>query len=1178
MRKLLTLMSFGLALTLPAAPTLAAPDTYSGDSSIYGTPATLEANVLIIIDNSGSMADNIGGSTYTPSTNYDSTNSCGTNGTACSTNAVYSYNNGVYTLLNSAVSSITTSCNNKNPQSLLTTTGQYSGRTLNANGTCGSNKSGSGSYFTGNYINWLQNPDLQPRPKIDIAKEVVKNLITSTSGVKFGLMVFNYEYGSGTSSTNPNGGRLVSSSVTGAGTAKYVTEVKKMDDIFTGTITNRTALLEAVDSIDTIGNTPLASTLYEAGRYFAGAAPAFGSTVGVSTDAGGNSTYVSPMEANCQKNYVVFVTDGMANADDQSVLGTICTDAAGHPTADCDGDGKEPVSTYSYYTGYTYTYNHSLDDVAKYLNAGTQKITTFTIGYGLAASDPAVALLQRAADTSHGKGAYYSALNQMDLSAAFNKVMAQIFTVNSSYVAPVVPVSPENRTYGGSRVFMGFFKPVNGSYWIGNLKKFGIDSSNRIIDANGALATYMDMNNDQVDDNSSTALPAGAVNGSFKSTSQSFWSLSADGGDVAKGGAGEVLQGLSNITSTRKIYTVNSAGSLVAFNAANVTPDMLGYDATDTTSRNNLVNFIYGLDSYDENLNGVTSANRGWIMGDVLHSRPMVINYSSYTFNSTNETNCSTNKTMMYVGANDGMLHAIRDCDGQEVWSFIPPDLLPNLKYINSGNHVYFVDSTAAAYVYDANNNGNIESGDKVVLVFGTRRGGGSSTGPTTGSYYALDVSSASTSPTVLWRISNTSPTASGSPIFGELAETWSEPKLLRMKIGGATKIVAVLGGGYDNVNEDQRYGATQTFTGTALNLTDTGSGAVTSSGSSSPGTPKGRGLYVVEVATLNSAGVPSFTNGGSKIWGYTNADNSALAFSFPGEVAAIDSTGSGFADRLYAADTGGNIWRFDVGASSTGSWSARKLFSSNPGLGGSSDVGRKIFYKPSVVVEPGYTMIYFGTGDREHPLNTNVVDRIYALKDVGQTGTVTESSMLDVTGDELQSTTVASGTGSISDIMSKLNASTNYGWYIKLNQNSGEKVLAAPLVFSKVAYFTTYAPGAASTDVCLTGNLGTSRQYALNYLTGEAVLNYDTTNDSTLVANPRSQGPILSGSGATATFSRLLRSDRVKTTGSGIPSSVVLMIPTSGQVNILTGIGGGLASDKPKAGLISFPLYWRQR
>jgi len=297
------------------------------------------------------------------------------------------------------------------------------------------------------------------------------------------------------------------------------------------------------------------------------------------------------------------------------------------------------------------------------------------------------------------------------------------------------------------------------------------------------------------------------------------------------------------------------------------------------------------------------------------------------------------------------------------------------------------------------------------------------------------------------------------------------------------------------------------------------------------------------------------------------------MSFSFPSEVAAIDSTGSGFADRLYAADTGGNIWRFDVGNSSPALWSAKKLFSSNPGSGGSSDVGRKIFYKPSVVVETGYTMIYFGTGDREHPLNTNVVDRIYAVKDPWKSAalasSLTEASLMDVTTDQLQATTVTSGTGSVSDLMSQLTAPTNYGWYIKLNQHAGEKVLAAPLVYSKVAYLTTYAPGTSSTDPCITGNLGTSRQYVVDYKTGEAVLNYDTSNDGTSSPNVRSLG-----SGGT----RLLRSDRVKTTGTGIPSSIVLVIPTSGVANILTGIGGGLASDKPKAGLISFPLYWRQR
>ena len=67
--------------------------------------------------------------------------------------------------------------------------------------------------------------------------------------------------------------------------------------------------------------------------------------------------------------------------------------------------------------------------------------------------------------------------------------------------------------------------------------------------------------------------------------------------------------------------------------------------------------------------------SRDWIMGDVLHSRPVVFNYTQY--GPSEENTCAPassgdpyNSSVIFVGANDGMLHAFRDCDGKELWGF----------------------------------------------------------------------------------------------------------------------------------------------------------------------------------------------------------------------------------------------------------------------------------------------------------------------------------------------------------------------------------------------------------------------------------------------------------------------------------------------------------------------------
>jgi type IV pilus assembly protein PilY1 len=299
------------------------------------------------------------------------------------------------------------------------------------------------------------------------------------------------------------------------------------------------------------------------------------------------------------------------------------------------------------------------------------------------------------------------------------------------------------------------------------------------------------------------------------------------------------------------------------------------------------------------------------------------------------------------------------------------------------------------------------------------------------------------------------------------------------------------------------------------------------------------------------------------------------MTFSFPSEISSIDSGNDGYTDRLYAVDTGGNLWRFDVGDASVANWTATKIFSSNPGDGGSTDVGRKVFYKPSVVSELGYKFVYFGTGDREHPLNTALTDRIYAFKDPDNntfTTAKTESDLVDVTTDLLQDTTTT-GTAlqtQISNIFSQLNSSSKYGWYIKLNENSGEKVLAAPTVFNRVLYVTTYAPTTTTSTTACTGNLGTARIYAMDYKTGEAVFNYDTGNGNNYAtSNLRA----VDSSGHTLT-----RSDRVTTIGSGIPSGVVALISAGGQTSVMAGVGGKIATTQTKPGGTIIPLYWRQK
>ncbi|MGH7273114.1 MAG: PilC/PilY family type IV pilus protein, partial [Nitrospiria bacterium] len=430
---------------------------------------------------------------------------------------------------------------------------------------------------------------------------------------------------------------------------------------------------------------------------------------------------------------------------------------------------------------------------------------------------------------------------------------------NTSFLAPVVPLSPDNKSYNASRVYLGFFKPQTGGFWLGNLKKYGIDSTGAVLDKNGNPATDPD--------------------GSFLDTAISYWSTVPDGGEVDKGGVGEVLLNRDFNGNPRDIYTHLGAKAKLtrpkeAFTTSNnkLLPGMLGMSTV--AEKDSLINFVHGRDAYDTDLDGNTTEKRGWILGDILHSRPQVVSYSSYTFSPTAEADCNVNKTLIFVGGNDGMLHVFKDCDGSEAWAFIPDELLVNLQYLTKATHTYFIDSSPSVYLYDKDKDGNIETvdGDKVIVIFGQRRGGGW--------YYALDVTDPA-KPLYLFDLSSTYSPSGVNTEYAELGQSWSEPEITKVKVGTMAKVVAVIGAGYDNANEDGRYGATQTFNGNGT-TSGNGEGVVTSSGTSAPLSPRGRGVYVVEVASLDSSGVPSFTNSGNKVWGHTNANNSALTFSIP--------------------------------------------------------------------------------------------------------------------------------------------------------------------------------------------------------------------------------------------------------------------------------------------------------
>jgi len=214
----------------------------------------------------------------------------------------------------------------------------------------------------------------------------------------------------------------------------------------------------------------------------------------------------------------------------------------------------------------------------------------------------------------------------------------------------------------------------------------------------------------------------------------------------------------------------------------------------------------------------------------------------------------------------------------------------------------------------------------------------------------------------------------------------------------------------------------------------------------------------------------------------------------------------------------------------------------------------RKIFYPPDVTFEKDstgeYEMLFFGTGNREAPkIVRTTLNRLYALKDKNYSGTLSKTNLVDVSS--FYEKSAAEQTTMLNNIQS------NYGWYINLAKKEGEKCLATPVVYYKVAYFTSFSPSSeAIDDPCFVGE-GTAMLYALNYATGEAVFNFDDPTDLGVGAPP-----------STA-------SDRSTVIGTAIPSGVVITV-IGGKVTAYIGVGGGVYKPTLSGTRSLFPMHWK--
>lgn len=650
--------------------------------------------------------------------------------------------------------------------------------------------------------------------KMAVAQGVITALINdpANANVRFGLMNFNP---SGISYSSMNYGS------TSAVTTWHVTNQNKfLVPVQDNTPAARASLTSLIANMAADGGTPTVHRLIDAWKYFNGQVTKSGWTT-------------SPVQYTCQRNYILMVTDGVPEVEgdfnttnQMDCVFSRVQSFVGNP-GDLNSDGKEVKTSPNYIakTGEMINCGSDyLDDAMLKIrgmfplnNSQNQPLVLYAVSFGFDYCQPPApgdlspgggSLLYRAAK-KYGGGECLSATDPDQLDDALREALNLIKNDAQSFVAPVVPVSQTNRTESGDRLYVALFAPREGQQeWPGNIKKYKLDRNNGTI-CNASASSCTTGNG-----------AATTADGTILGNAESFWDSSTggpSGSSVTAGGVGAVLQ-QSNLAN-RKIYTYTgtATGNLggIALNApaqafsksnAAITPAKLGLTGADATQaeRDLLIDYVYGFDSYDRNSNGNTTEKRSWVLGDIIHSVPLIVNY-----------NATGTDALIIVGANDGMLHAFDDATGAEVWAFVPPDVLPNLNKLRPGEsatHPFFVDSSPKIRL--------LNNGSQKILVFGLGRGGRA--------YYGLDIT-VKNAPKLLWRINETT---SG---FAELGQSWSAPALSRFANNGSPVDVAVFGGGYD-----EHFDTPNTS-------------------SSNPTNPMGRTIYMVNLLTgtlISSAGI----------------------------------------------------------------------------------------------------------------------------------------------------------------------------------------------------------------------------------------------------------------------------------------------------------------------------------
>ncbi len=909
-------------------------------------------------------------------------------------------------------------------------------------------------------------------------------------------------------------------------------------------------LINTIDGIPARTWTPFSEGFYNAIGYFA-------NRTDLRLNAGDFDTTKPPSQYKCQKNNVLLITDGMSTTDLNSSVNAVVSSYN-------DGDGQ--YDTMASATCPKFAGSRNVDDLswlAKHKNIknftetplstdpeiNQKTIDTYVVFNGVASADPGECnpdtLMSQTA--TNGGGTYQRAENPDQLRQALYDAFLAISGATASGTAVSVLATTGE---GEGAIYQAYFYPSKKTgaleaKWTGYLQGLFVDAYGNLredtnlndtldldsdlvvkmwYDSNNKI-TYLDRFLDNGDgilnctDNNSDGRLETCSNGDSYSNTLIFDNVSP----IWE--AGKLL--FSRSQTLRKINTTIDGSTLIdatpAFNgfvdtnASNLRPYLR---ASDNTEAANIINYIRGanISGYRERELTIGGATATWKLGDIVYSSPStagrpIENYN-FRYNDTTYDNFKTThenrRNVVYVGANDGMLHAFNagfydktdhtftdgtgHIIGEELWAFIPKDILPHLEWLTDPNytHVYYNDlkpKITDMKIFSAGWGtiliGGMRFGGKDICVTDDFGSGSAEDRTFRSAYFAFDVTDP-LNPRLLWTF-----TDSG------LGLTSSYPAIVRIRTNPALS----------NSDDPGRWYAVFGSGPTAFDGSSTFAGNV----------------YVLDLNSGSNGVITSWTLN-TNYWKFPTGDSNA----FMADAIALDVNTDYTHDAVYLGETysgGGKMFRLVTKGTtlSTGNeWELSTLFNAARPITASASAAKD---------SKGNLWIYFGTGKFIHTSDKATTDQqtFYGIKDIcwisgnyGCTTTVLKADLLPVSG-----SSVTVGGGTVSGITGVTNwtelldeIKIKNGWYLDFS-HTGERNYVKPLILGGLVAWATYIP---STDICTPE--GESYAYAVYYETGTAYKKYVFVEEKTTAP-------------ATVGSSKFL--------GKGAPSSLVGMITKSG-------------------------------